>query len=157
MSRSGAWVTIIENIENCLTKTVCGFHMRLPISDLYGFIYEIEGIISPVSGMEESWHINYIDEKKEQKKAIIGNGSPNKFEVVSRDYGFPASFPTEEVFQTAMSLFKTKEERGAETAKHGGSARRSSGNPFRLVPKKVNRNGGSRRRFSIRKHRKTRK
>lgn len=108
MSHSGAWATIIGQIEKCLAKTPCGFHMRLPINDLYGFIYDITGIISPGSGMEDSWRIKFINEKNMPAVATIGQGSSNRFEVVPRSYRFPSSFPAVQVFETAMSMFSPR-------------------------------------------------
>lgn len=142
MSHSGAWSKIIYDIETSLKTSVCGFHKRLPISDMYGFIYDIEGIISPGSGMEDSWRIKYVDKDNKQAMTVIGNGSSNRFEVVSRNYSFPASFPTENVYNTAMSLFTPRQtvvtkdrympgpvvrvQQPASLAKHGGSKKRNT-------------------------------
>ena len=156
MSHAGAWSKIIYDIETCLATSVCGFHMRLPITEFYGFIYDIEGIKSPESGMEDSWRIKYVDKDNKQAVTVIGHSSSNRFEVVPRTYNFPASFPTENVYNTAMSLFtprKTVNTKGrympgpvvrvqqpASLAKHGGAKKSRRGSRRRLsVRRKYNR------------------
>jgi hypothetical protein len=132
------------------------------MSDMYGFIYDIEGINSPDSGMEDSWRIKYVDKDNKEAMAVIGNGSSNRFEVVSRNYAFPASFPTDNVYNTAMSLFTPRQtvvtkgsympgpavrvQQPASLAKHGGTKKRNT------CRRNAMRTRGSRRRLSVRRN-----
>jgi hypothetical protein len=78
-----SWTYIVREIKAGLAeKKSVGFHVRYPLDDVYGCIFNIEDI------KYDSWKIKYVSIKDNSiREMYIGSGkSADKFEIVKRGY-----------------------------------------------------------------------